>query len=413
MHSARRNNTAAAIRQIWCRPRQCAARRRSEIASSGDRRRLKSIAKHGWCGGCRTIPGWPIPYNGALDRARIVARFPPAETDLFHGTSRVPAGLPAAAPAVHSLLECPHLRLARLPDGRRVGRLADVCRSLAVRSTSASSAWSQFLPATVLVLVAGQLADRYDRRLILQLCQGVEGCAAAALAYGSFTGSISKQFILVAVFFLGAGRAFESPTNQTLLPAVVPPELLPRAVAASSVDHAGRHHLGPGDRRAALCGEPDLRLCDLLRAVPVRNAAARLPAAGACTSTRPPLTLATFFAGLSYIRQNRILLGVIMLDLFAVLLGGATALLPIYRQGRVRGRPWRARRSCARRPRPARCSCLAVLTALAAQARVGRIEFVAVAVFGIATIVFGLSRLVLAVVAGAGGPGRGRTRSAS
>src|SRR5262249_60490705 len=66
---------------------------------------------------------------------------------------------------------------------------------------------TQFLPATVLMLVAGQLADRYDRRLILQLCQWVEGAAAAALAYGSFTGSISKQFILMAGFFLRGARA--------------------------------------------------------------------------------------------------------------------------------------------------------------------------------------------------------------
>src|SRR5215475_2192710 len=78
----------------------------------------------------------------------------------------------------------------------------------------------QFLPAVALVLVAGQLADRYDRRMILQLCQAMQALGAAALAIGSFGGWINKEFILTAVFFLGAGRAFESPTNQTLLPAV-------------------------------------------------------------------------------------------------------------------------------------------------------------------------------------------------
>ena len=93
---------------------------------------------------------------------------------------------------------------------------------------------AQFLPATVLFLVAGQLADRYDRRRIAQVSQLVEGCAAAALAYGAFTGTTSKELILVAAFFLGAGRAGESPTMQTLLPAVVPTRLFPRAVAASS-----------------------------------------------------------------------------------------------------------------------------------------------------------------------------------
>src|SRR5258708_34426816 len=85
---------------------------------------------------------------------------------------------------------------------------------------------TQFLPATVLMLVAGQLADRYDRRLILQLCQWVEGAAAAALAYGSFTGSGSKQVILVGAFCLGAGRAFEATPKQALLPAGGPTRML-------------------------------------------------------------------------------------------------------------------------------------------------------------------------------------------
>src|SRR4051794_19943634 len=92
----------------------------------------------------------------------------------------------------------------------------------------------QFLPSTVLVLIAGQFADRYDRRRILQICQCVEGIAAASLAYATFTGAISKDFILTAVFFLGAARAFESPTMLSLLPAIVPAPLFPRAVAASS-----------------------------------------------------------------------------------------------------------------------------------------------------------------------------------
>src|SRR6476659_6661019 len=73
----------------------------------------------------------------------------------------------------------------------------------------------QFLPAMILILIAGQLADRYDRRLILQVCQVVEGLSAAALAVGSLTDLISKDFILAAVFFLGAGRAFEATTMQT------------------------------------------------------------------------------------------------------------------------------------------------------------------------------------------------------
>jgi MFS family permease len=92
----------------------------------------------------------------------------------------------------------------------------------------------QFLPSAALMLVAGQVADRSDRRRLLQICQAVEGLAAAALALASVSGWVTKELILAAVFIFGVGRAFEAPTQQTLLPAVVPAALFPRAVAASA-----------------------------------------------------------------------------------------------------------------------------------------------------------------------------------
>jgi MFS family permease len=249
----------------------------------------------------------------------------------------------------------------------------------------------QFLPATVLILVAGQLADRYDRRLILQLFQALEGVAAAALAWGSFTGSISKTFILTAVFFLGVGRAFEAPTNQALLPAVVPSLLFPRAVAASSSAQQAATIGGPALGGFLYLINPSLVystcaalfLCAVaqLMFVPVRPVVA----------AREPLTVRVFFAGVSYIRHNPILLGMITLDLFAVLLGGATALLPIFAKdvfdvgpsglGFLRAAP--------------ALGALLVVVALAHTTftrNVGKIEFAAVACFGIATVVFGLSK---------------------
>lgn len=249
---------------------------------------------------------------------------------------------------------------------------------------------AQFLPATVLILVAGQLADRYDRRLILQICQVVEGAAAAALAYGSFTGAISKEFILAAVFCLGAGRAFEATTNQALLPAVVPAEMLPRAVAASSVTTQVATISGPAIGGILYAVSPTFvyAICTALFLCATLQLALLQPARVA--STRPPLTFETFFAGLAYIRQNRILLGVIMLDLFAVLLGGATALLPIYAKDVFDVGPWGLGllRSA---PAIGALVSLAVLTRTPLQERIGRIEFTAVAVFGLATILFGLS----------------------
>jgi MFS family permease len=249
---------------------------------------------------------------------------------------------------------------------------------------------AQFLPATVLMLVAGQLADRYDRRLILRLCQTVEGLAAAALAYGSFSGQIGKEFILIAVFFLGAGRAFEATTNQALMPAVVPAALFPRAVAASSTTTQVATISGPavgGILYAisptlvySICGA--LFFCSVLQVAFIR--------VERVASSRPPLTLRTFFAGLSYIRKNRIVSGVIALDLFAVLLGGATALLPIYAKDVFDVGPMGLGllRSA---PAVGALTTLIALTRWPLHQRIGRIEFTAVAVFGAATIIFAIS----------------------
>src|SRR5262249_28968208 len=93
---------------------------------------------------------------------------------------------------------------------------------------------AQFVPAAAFMLVAGQIADRFDRRRLLQDCQAVEALAAAALVAGTISGLVDKTFILAAVFVFGVGRAFDAPTQQTLLPGVVPPALFPSAVAASA-----------------------------------------------------------------------------------------------------------------------------------------------------------------------------------
>ena len=249
----------------------------------------------------------------------------------------------------------------------------------------------QFLPATVLILIAGQIADRYDRRRILQICQIVEGIAATALAYATFTGSISKTLILTAVFLLGAARAFEAPTMQTLLPAIVPVQLFPRAVAASSSAQQAATIGGPAIGGVLYLVSPTmvyvvcaaLFLCAALQLAFLH--VARAPVAG-----RPPITPEVFFAGVSFIRHNPIVLGVITLDLFAVLLGGATALLPIFAKdvfdvgpsglGLLRAAP--------------AVGAITMMIGLAhwpLTHRVGRIEFTAVGLFGVATIVFGLS----------------------
>jgi MFS family permease len=244
----------------------------------------------------------------------------------------------------------------------------------------------QFLPATVLLLIAGQLADRYDRRRIAQVSQFVEGCAAAALAYGAFTGTTSKELILVAAFFLGMGRAGESPTMQTILPGVVPTALFPRAVAASSAAQQVATITGPavGGLLYALNPTAVYAICFcMLAAAATQLAFLHYERA----TTRMPVTLAGFFAGIAYMRKNRILLGIITLDLFAVLLGGATALLPIFAKDVFDTGPTGLG---ILRAAPAVGALLitASLTRWSFTHSIGRIEFIAVAVFGVATLVF-------------------------
>ncbi len=263
----------------------------------------------------------------------------------------------------------------------------------------------QFLPATVLILVAGQLADRYDRRRIAQLSQLVESLAAAALAYGAFTGTTSKELILIAAFFLGAGRAGESPTMQTLLPGVVPTALFPRAVAASSAAQQVATITGPavGGLLYAVNPTAVYAICfGMFAAAATQLAFLRYERA----LSRMPVTLAGFFAGIAYMRRNRILLGIITLDLFAVLLGGATALLPIFAKDVFDAGPTGLG---ILRAAPAVGALLITvsLTRWSFTRGVGRIEFITVAIFGVATIVFAstgsfwLAWCALAVMGGA------------
>ncbi len=283
---------------------------------------------------------------------------------------------------------------------------ARVCSAMASQMASVAMGWQmytltgsaldlglvglvQFLPALVLMLIAGQLADRYDRRRIVQLSQLVEGLAAAALAYGTLTGSITKELILVAAFMLGAGRAGEAPTMQTLLPAVVPVVLFPRAVAASASAQQAATIAGPAIGGLIYVFSPTAAytICFTLFAAAITQLALlRYERAVA----RPPMTLAGFFAGIAYLWRSRILLGIMTMDLFAVFLGGATALLPIFAKDILDTGP--AGLGILRAAPAVGALLISVaLTRWTLSRRIGHIEFFSVAVFGVATIAFAIS----------------------
>ncbi len=257
---------------------------------------------------------------------------------------------------------------------------------------------AQFLPVVLLVFVAGHAVDRGDRRLIAAVCQGCESAIALLLAMASVAHVLTPGMIYGLVAAAACARAFEGPSAQALLPGLVPAAVFPRAAAVSSsvfqpvsiVGPAGGgllYGLGPSVAYGTCAG------AFLLASIAMALVPARRPA-----PDREPATLASVFGGLTFIRQRPDILGALSLDLFAVLFGGATALLPIYARllhvgpvglGLLRAAP--------------AVGALGVALILARHPmhrHLGRRMFAAVGLFGLGTIVFGASRwLPLSVAA--------------
>jgi MFS family permease len=248
----------------------------------------------------------------------------------------------------------------------------------------------QFLPMVALTLLVGHVADRYDRRRIVAICQLLEGVAVVALAAGSIGGWLGREGIFALVALIGAARAFESPSMAALLPNLVPRPLFQAANAWSASANQTAQIVGPaigGGLYAFGAG-----------AAYGSAAALFLLAAGLTTAirmetvvrARQPLTLESLFSGVAFIRRNRILLGTLSLDLFAVLLGGAVALLPIYARDILETGPWGLGLLRAAPALGALIMSL-ILATRPFKENVGRKLFVALVVFGVATVVFGLS----------------------
>jgi MFS family permease len=248
----------------------------------------------------------------------------------------------------------------------------------------------QFLPTLLLIFIAGHAADRYRRTSVIQICRVIEGATAIFLAWGSFAGWLNETQIFVAVLLFGIAVAFETPATAALLPAVVPEGMLQKGIALST----GTFHLatiaGPalgGLMYALSPGVPYTVMAILWLIAGIMNAAIALDRP--VTAKEPP-TISALFAGVGFVRRNPAILGTISLDLFAVLLGGATALLPIYARDILNTGPWGLG---VLRGAPALGALLmtVVLTRYVMRSRTGIRMFQAVIVFGLSTIVFALS----------------------
>jgi len=252
----------------------------------------------------------------------------------------------------------------------------------------------QFIPLVAFALVIGQVADLFDRRIVVAACQVGKALAAVALALGTARGWLTRDAMLAVLFLSGTVRAFEIPTIHALLPGLVPTTLLPRAIAASASAQQTAVICGPsigGLLYATLGAATVYATCAaVFVAASVLISLIGAPRGDAPKGERKPISLETLFAGFAYIRSRPILLGAISLDLFAVLLGGVTALLPIYTRDILHAGPWALG---VLRSAPA-VGALAVSIVLAHHAiagRAGRVMFAAVGMFGLASLAFGLS----------------------
>jgi MFS family permease len=248
----------------------------------------------------------------------------------------------------------------------------------------------QFLPTALLVFVAGHAADRFERKRVVQLCQLVEALTALFLAGSTFAGTITEVQIFIATFVLGIAGAFESPATSALLPLIAPQGSLQRATAISSGAGQIATITGPALGGLAFAVMPSLPYgimgVFLLLGMVLTGGIRILQQAPVKDSATPD----DLYAGVRFVRNNPAILGTISLDLFAVLFGGVTALLPIYAHDILQTGPLGLG---ILRAAPA-IGALLMTTYLARHTinrRVGLRMFQSVIVFGLATVLFAVS----------------------
>lgn len=251
---------------------------------------------------------------------------------------------------------------------------------------------SQFLPFVVLILPAGQSADHFDRRRILTMCYCVEAlCAALLLAFTM--GDVKVAWpVFAAMTLLGCARAFSMPSGQALLPNLVPREDFTRAVALNSSVFQIATVVGPALGGLLYLAGPRVVYSSVLALAAIAAVLMLRVRMGAreSDSVREPPSLQTLLSGLKFVRSKPVVLGAISLDLFAVLFGGATALLPIYASDILHVGP-SGLGFLRTAPGVGACLCALALAIKPITRHVGPWMFGGVAMFGVATVVFGLS----------------------
>jgi MFS family permease len=251
---------------------------------------------------------------------------------------------------------------------------------------------AQFLPNVFLFLLAGHAADRFSRKGVLLLCNLGFALCCVFLIEITLSRPHHVKPIYAVLVLLGVVRSFNSPAGRALLPLLVPQEVFPNAVAWNATMFQAATILGPalgGLLYALFRGPAGVYIASVTTCGIATVALARIRAR---TTIRPreEFSLRTMSAGLHYIWTHKLILGSISLDLFAVLLGGAVALLPVYAREILRTGPWGL--GLLRAAPGAGAAMMAILLAYRPlRRRVGMVMLFCVAGFGLFTIVFGVS----------------------
>jgi len=247
----------------------------------------------------------------------------------------------------------------------------------------------QFIPTLLFTIPAGQLADQVDRRVVLGASLAMQGLTAAVLTWASFTGIVGAGIIFGLSIALGISRALQAPALQAIVPSLVPKEELTQAMALSTSAMKIAVIGGPalGGFLYAAGASVVYGVCFALNLISLVTVAS-IPRV--LHKSKEPVSWASVFAGFAFLWNHKVALGAISLDLFAVLLGSVTALLPIFAKDILHVGPWGLG---LLRAAPA-VGALAMGIFLARspiERHVGRKLLVSIGIYGLSVLGFGLS----------------------
>jgi MFS family permease len=261
-----------------------------------------------------------------------------------------------------------------------------------------SSAWDlglvglyQFCPALVLTLLAGHVADRFPRKNIVMIAWFLQAIVVLGILLAIGHEALTREFLLWISLVLGIVRAFQNPAQQAILPTLVDTQHLPRAMALNSMGYQASVMAGPaiGGLLFAFSANAVYWACLVLYALSAYWLL-RLRTMQLSAEHNEPVSVESVLAGVVYVWRRKVILGSITLDLFAVLLGGATALLPIYAKDILHTGPWGLGLLRAA-PAVGALMVSIYLTRWPLKKQVGKYLFGSIAVFGLATCVFAIS----------------------